>query len=124
MTLKKYLSTMLLLVFIAWFLWALVINAIDPFETNWIGVSLFYGTLFLALLGSASILGFLVRFVALRQKLAFRVVSDAFRQSFFFSFFLLAILFLLANGFFSWLNLVFLISGLSVLEFFLISVRK
>ncbi len=124
MTLKKYLGTMFVVVFIAWSLWALVLNSINPFETNWIGFSLFYGSLFLALLGSASLLGFIVRFVALRQKLAFRVVNDAFRQSFFFSFFLLAILFLLSQGFFSWLNLIFLISGLSVLEFFLISIRK
>ncbi|MCK5538531.1 MAG: hypothetical protein KAI79_17025 [Bacteroidales bacterium] len=124
MTLKKYLSTMLVVVFIAWASWVLVINVIDPYLTNWIGMTLFYASLFLALLGSASLLGFIVRFVALRQKLAFRVVNDAFRQSFFFSFFLLAILFLLSRELFSWWNLIFLISGLSVLEFFLISVRK
>lgn len=124
MTLKKYLTTMFIVVFIAWMAWIFVINTIDPFLTNWIGFSLFYGSLFLALLGTASILGFIVRFVALRQKLAFKVVNDAFRQSFFLSFFLLAILFLLSKDLFSWLNLIFLISGLSVLEFFLISVRK
>ncbi len=124
MTLKKYISTMLVVVSIAWISWIFVINTIDPYLTNFIGIALFYGSLFLALLGTASLLGFIVRFVALRQKLAFRVVNDAFRQSFFFSFFLLAILFLLSKGLFSWPNLVFLISGLSVLEFFLISVRK
>ncbi|MDA3840438.1 MAG: hypothetical protein PF572_05075 [Patescibacteria group bacterium] len=124
MTLKKYISTMLAVVSVSWISWIFVINIIDPYLTNWIGIALFYGSLFLALLGTASLLGFIVRFVALRQKLAFRVVNDAFRQSFFFSFFLLAILFLLSKGLFSWLNLVFLISGLSVLEFFLISVRK
>jgi hypothetical protein len=124
MTLKKYLSTMLIVVAISWASWVMVLLAIDPFLTNWIGFSLFYGSLFLALLGTASLLGFIIRFVVLRQKLAFKVVSDAFRQSFFFSFFLLAILFLLSMELFSWLNLLFLISGLSVLEFFLISVRK
>lgn len=124
MTLKKYLSTLLVVVVIAWASWVLVINVIDPYSTNWIGISLFYASLFLALLGTASLLGFLIRFVILRQKLAFRVVNDAFRQSFFFSFFLLAILFLLSRDLFSWWNLVFLISALSVLEFFLISVRK
>ena len=124
MTLKQYLSTLLVVVVIAWASWVLVINVIDPYSTNWIGISLFYASLFLALLGTASLLGFLIRFVILRQKLAFRVVNDAFRQSFFFSFFLLAILFLLSRDLFSWWNLVFLISALSVLEFFLISVRK
>jgi len=124
MTLKKYLSIMLVVVTISWASWALVINMIDPFQTNWIGIALFYGSFFLALLGTASLLGFIIRFVALRQKLAFRVVNDAFRQSFFFSFFLLAMLFLLSKGLFSWINLIFLISGLSVLEFFLISIRK
>ncbi len=124
MTLKKYLSIMTLVVLISWGVWYSVINMIDPDSTNWIGISLFYGSLFLALLGTSSLLGFLVRFVGLNQQLVFRSVNDAFRQSFFLSFFIIAILFLLSREMFSWLNLIFLISALSVLEFLLISIRK
>jgi len=124
MTLKRYLIFLLSIVVVSWAAWSLILFMIDPFLTNWIGVALFYASLFLALLGTASLLGFIIRFVALKQKLAFRVVSDAFRQSFFFASFLLAILFLLSMGLFSWLNILFLISGLSVLEFFLISLRR
>lgn len=124
MTLKKYLIIMAIVVTISWVTWYLVINMVNPESTNWIGMSLFYGSLFLALLGTSSLFGFMIRFVLLRQKLIFRAVNDAFRQSFFLSFFLLAILFLLSKDMLSWLNLIFLISTLSVLEFLLISVRK
>jgi len=124
MTLKKYLSIMTAMVIISWGALILVIYSVNPESTNWIGISLFYGSLFLAILGSSSLLGFIIRFIALKQRLVFRLVGDAFRQSFFFSFFIVAILFFLSKDLFTWLNLAFLISALSILEFFLISVRK
>ncbi|PLX21600.1 hypothetical protein C0584_02195 [Candidatus Parcubacteria bacterium] len=112
------------MVIISWGALILVIYSVNPESTNWIGISLFYGSLFLAILGSSSLLGFIIRFIALKQRLVFRLVGDAFRQSFFFSFFIVAILFFLSKDLFTWLNLAFLISALSILEFFLISVRK
>jgi hypothetical protein len=124
MTLKRYLLIMLAATLVCWTLWGVVLFIIDPEVTNWIGFLLFYSTLFLALAGSSAIIGFLVRFAALRQIMVFRLVKEAFRQSFLFSILIVVCLLLLSNGLFTWLNVSFLIIGLTVLEFFLLSYEK
>ncbi|MFH1427777.1 MAG: hypothetical protein ABIG60_04605 [Patescibacteria group bacterium] len=104
-----------------WSAFLFVLTTVDPFKTNWLGFILFYLSFFLAVSGTTAIAGFIIRFIALKRELVFYSVKIAFRQSFLFSFFLAAILFLLANNLFTWLNLFLLIIGLSVLEYFLIS---
>ncbi len=88
------------------------------------GFLFFYLSLFLSAVGTASLIGFIIRFVGLKHELAFRSVRDAFRQSFLLAFLIIAILFLLSKNLFSWLNVFFLVIGLSILEFFLISYQK
>lgn len=124
MTLRAYLIIMSITTILCWFAFIFVLWSVNPGITNWIGFLLFYLSLFLSLVGTGALIGFVVRFVGLKHELAFRSVGDAFRQSFLFSFLITAVLFLLSKNLFSWLNLVLLIIGLSVLEFFLISYRK
>lgn len=124
MTLRAYLFIMLLATIVCWTAFAFIILTVNPETTNWVGFLLFYFSLFLALTGTAAIIGFLIRFIGLRRVLAFNSVRDAFRQSFLLAFLFAAILFLLAKDLFSWFNLIFLVAGLSVLEYFLISYRK
>jgi len=85
---------------------------------------LFYFSLFLAVVGTAALIGFVVRFVALKQKLAFYLVKEAFRQSFLFSILVVVSLILLSKGFFTWMNLFFLVVALSLLEFFMLSYKS
>ena len=115
---------MLVTTLLCWLAFVFVLYNVNPGITNWLGFLLFYSSLFLALVGTAAIFGFVIRFIGLRHKLAFRSVKDAFRQSFLFSFFIVATLVLLSQDLFSWLNLFFLVVGLSVLEFFLIGYSK
>lgn len=124
MTLKVYLTIMILATLICWSAFAFILWTVSPDITNWLGFTLFYLSFFLSLAGTAAIIGFLARFVGFKRKLIFRSVKDAFRQSFLFSFLIIAILFLLSKDLFSWANVFFLIVGLSVLEFFLISYNK
>jgi len=124
MTLKKYLLTILLTTIICWSAFIFVLVSINPLITNGIGFLLFYLSLFFAILSTSAIIGFLLRFVALKQRLVFRLVTDAFRQSFFFSFLIIFSLFLSSKGLFTWLNVILLIFGLSIIEFLLISARK
>jgi hypothetical protein len=106
---------------VCWTAWIIVLFMINPLVTNWIGFVMFYSSLFLALVGTAALTGFIIRFIALKQELAWRLVKEAFRQSFLFSMLIVISLILLSKDLFSWLNLLFLILGLSILEFFLIS---
>lgn len=107
-----------------WSGWAFVVFTINPETTNWPGFFLFYLSLFLSLIGTGAIVGFLIRFAWLKYELAFRSVKDAFRQSFLFAFLIIAALFLLSKDLFNWMNLLFLIAGLALLEYFLVSYKN
>jgi len=124
MTLKKYLSLMVLATSVCWGIWIFVVLTINPDITNWIGFVLFYVSLFLAIVGASAIVGFVIRFVTLKQELAFYLVKESFRQSFLFSSLIVISLFLLSRGLFTWLNLFFLMASLSILEYFLLSYDK
>lgn len=123
MTLRGYSIIMILATIISWSLWVLIVRLVNPEVTNWIGFSLFYFSLFLSLLGTSALIGFFIRII-LKQELVFKLVKDAFRQSFLFSFLILASLILLSKDLFSWLNVAFLILALSILEFFLLSYEQ
>jgi hypothetical protein len=109
---------------VCWTAWTYILIIINPAVTNWIGFLLFYVSLFLALTGTAALVGLLIRFIALKHELVFKSVKEAFRQSFLFAFLIVAVLFLISRDLFTWLNLGLLIVGLSVLEFFLLSYTK
>lgn len=124
MTLRIYLIVMLLTTLVCWAAWLYTVFTVDPNVTNWIGFSLFYVSLFLSIVGTAAITGFLARFIVLRQRLAFNSVKEAFRQSFLFAILIIISLVLLSRDLFTWMNLSFLVVGLSVLEFFLLEYEK
>jgi hypothetical protein len=124
MTLKSYLLIMSLTTLVSWLAFGFVIFTIDPQITNWVGFALFYTSLFVALIGTFSILGFFIRFILLKEELVFRSVKEAFRQSFLLSFLLLSCMFLLSRNLFNWFNAILLALGLTVMEFFLVSYNK
>ena len=120
MTLRNYLIFMLSATIVCWAVFAYVIYTINPNATNWVGFSLFYCSLFLSLLGSSAIIGFLIRFIILRQRLVFRSVSEAFRQSFLIASLIIVALILLARDLFTWINIIILIAGVALLEYLLV----
>ena len=124
MTLRQYLLIMTLMTAFCWLVFGYVVFTVNPEITNNAGFGLFYFSLFASLVGSAALVGFLIRFVFLRHELIGRTVKIAFRQSFMFAFFIIAVLFLQERGLLSWLNALILIIGLSALEFFLLSYGK
>lgn len=124
MTLKNYLFVMSVLTMICWGVFFFVANLVDPAATTWFGYGLFYLSLFLALSGTAALIGFIFRFVALKKELAFNLVKVAFRQSFLFSFFIVLLLILKSQQLFNWLNLFLLIVVFAIFELFLISYKK
>jgi len=107
-----------------WLILVFIIWTVNPEITNWIGFLMFYFSLFLALVGTATIIGFVVRFIVFKEELIFRLVKEAFRQSFLFSALVIISLILLVSNLFSWLNVLLLVIGLSALEYFLLSWQK
>ncbi|MEI6836134.1 MAG: hypothetical protein WCK59_04865 [Candidatus Falkowbacteria bacterium] len=124
MTLKKYLMVTALATAVCWTIFLFVSSVINPELTSWLGFLLFYLSLFMAVSGTASLIGFLIRFVALKHELAFYAVKIAYRQSFLFALFIIAILILLSQDLFTWLNLFMLVAVFVIAETFMIHVQK
>lgn len=124
MTLKNYLFVMSVLTTVCWGIFVFVAGLVDPIATNWLGFILFYLALFLALSGTAALIGFIFRFVALKKELAFNLVKVAFRQSFLFALFIIFLLILKSQQLFNWVNLFLLVIIFTILELFLITYKK
>lgn len=124
MTLKKYLMATAVATAICWTVFLFVSSVINPETTSWLGFALFYLALFMAISGTASLIGFLVRFVAMRHELAFYAVKIAYRQSFIFALFIIITLILLSQGLFTWLNLLMLITIFVIAELVMINSQK
>lgn len=118
---KRYLLLAAFGTIICWAAWALVLFYIDPFISGFIGLTSFYLTLFLALLGTFSLLGFLFRRTFLRDRIAYHHIGVSVRQGLFFSLVVVGGLLLRGTGLYTWWNLAFLVAGFTVLEFFFLS---
>jgi hypothetical protein len=123
MTLKSYLLSMSIATLICWSVFVFIINTINPFTTNYLGFILFYLALFFALSGTILLIGFFLRFIIFRQKLAFYLVKVAFRQSFLLALFLCVLLFFFSQALVNWLNLVLLLTVFIILEVFFASFK-
>jgi len=78
----------------------------------------------MAVTGTGSIIGFIIRFLFLKHELIVRSVLVAFRQGFFAAILISALLFIFSRDIFSWLNLGLLIVCLTALEFLLLSLES
>lgn len=123
MTLRKYLTLVISLTLICWLIFLLVIFLIDPEQLGILGFFLFYFSLFLALGGTLSIIGFLIR-ARLFQDLIFYQVKIAFRQGFILSGLIVFLLVLKGLNLLYWWNAIILILFLISLEIFLILRKK
>lgn len=124
MTLKKYLFVMGALTAACWGIFIFVASLIDPTITNWLGLTLFYLALFLSLSGTLALIGFMFQFFILKKDLAFNLVKKSFRRALVFSFFIILLLILKAQGLFNWLNLLLLIIIFVIGEIFVSGYKK
>lgn len=123
MTLKKYLNLMGILTLVCWLAWVAVLFFVNPEETGLIGFVLFYFSLFLAVLGTASVLGFIIR-ARFNKGPVFKQVELAFRQGIWLSLLVIGVLLLQGQGLLRWWNGLLLLLFLMFLEFFFLSSRK
>lgn len=79
MNFRAYLWTMTLITIVAWGGWAYVLWSVNPAEAGWLGLILFYITLFAALIGTFAVSGSLYRVLILKHK---EVISREVRITF------------------------------------------
>lgn len=104
----------------AWIVWLLTIARLDPATAGTIGYSIFYLALFCAVGGSATIVGLFVRRHADGHP---RAIHIAIRQGALTGLAVTIAVFLQTRELLTWLNLLFLIAALTLLELFVISLR-
>jgi len=125
MSIKAYNIVMLLATVLAWFGFFIIISSFDPNEGSWLVYTLFYSILFLSILGTFSLLGFLTRSIFNRKKTRPRLLAiEAFRQAVIFSAVLVVAMMLQAGRILTWWNMVLLVILATVLEFVILVFRQ
>ncbi|OGH76946.1 MAG: hypothetical protein A2469_02405 [Candidatus Magasanikbacteria bacterium RIFOXYC2_FULL_40_16] len=125
MNLRQYLIVMVLATILCWVSWFFVILNIDPFETNLSGFIFFYVSIFLAMVGTFSIILFSsYQVVNKRERPMYFHVQKSFRDSIVMAIFITALLYLQGSGLMNVWNFVILVSAALSLLIFLIFNKK
>lgn len=119
MTLKAYIFGMTASVILCSISWALIVVYINPYETNLIGVSLFYLSLFFCLTGLFALIGFYARKkIFMKNEAEFSKIEITFRQGFFLSLIFVGVLFLQSFRTLYWWNALFFVAVIIFLELY------
>lgn len=122
MTLSRYLLIMILATLLCWMAWFLVLFNISPFEATALSFLTFYASLFLALTGTFTVVGFLLRVWLFKEdEPRFREVQKTFRHGLLFGLLLIAAILLQSQRLLYWWNLTLLIMALAILELFFLN---
>ena len=125
MSLKQLLIIVASATAICWLSCAMVLFEVDPLTSGWVGLLIFYLSLFFALLGSFFMIVFLTRkYLIKKTELEYRIVNSSLRQSFFFALIIIGALFLQSKRFLTWWNIIILIVAIGALEYLFLSFRR
>ena len=96
--------------------------AVDPAASGSAGIALFYGSLFLSLVGTLALFGIIVRNFLFREEPHFVHVAIAFRQSILFALLLVTFLLFAHAQLLRWWLILILIVFFTVIEYLLLSI--
>ncbi len=124
MTLRQYLALMLAGTALSWTAVGLIVTSVDPTDTQPVIFAIFYASLGLALVGTFSTVGFILRNRLLsRDSVMSRQVAVSFRQSVLLTVLVIAALIMQSRSLLTWLNAGLLVGTITLLEFFFISTK-
>lgn len=106
---------------LGWIAWILVLIYVDPFKAGFVGFVFFYLSLFFALIGTLSVIGYFIRSKVHKEEITYQQVSNAFRQAILLAIFVAGSLFLKSFGLLNWFNIIIFIIALVLLEVFYLS---
>ncbi len=108
----------------SWAAWIYVLIGINPEEAGALSFFLFYLTLFLALVGTLSVLGVIFRARKAEQALLFREVRIAFRHAVILSSATILALFLASQDLLTWWNFIAIFVGIGVVEYLFLILQE
>jgi len=124
MTFRSYCFLMGFATLVCWSAVGAVLYAIDPFASGAFGITLFYASLFLALMGTLALAGIIMRKVLFHEEPHFVRVAVAFRQSILFALLIMTVLWLAHLHVLRWWLVVLLIVFFTVVEYLLLSLHQ
>lgn len=117
MSLSKYLILMICATLFCWAAFLIVLYSIDPFSTISLGLFLFYCALFFTVVGTLSLIGFLIRYFFNKHQFITQQVVISFRQAIWFGILIIVGLYLQSQSLVAWWNLLILIILLGIIEY-------
>lgn len=110
MTLRQYLILMSMATGMCWVAWLAIILSIDPQTASFTIFAFFYLSLFVALIGTISVIGFIIKRLMIKNdEIVFRHVKRTFRQSIIIASLLVLALVLKQKNLLTWWNGIMLI---------------
>lgn len=125
MTLRQYLILMSIGALICWLAWFFVLGSVDPGQAGFFGFLFFYASLFLALAGTFSVIGFLVKKIILKDdQIVFHHVRSTFRQGVLVATVIILGLILLQTKLLTWWDGILLLALFAAVEGIIFTNRK
>mgnify|MGYP001594027792 FL=1 len=121
MSVQRYLLTLGGATIVCFLAWGMVLFRIDPETSGFICHFSFYASLFLALGGLATLLGFSTRYLFFGKETPFRIITISMRQALWITLFIIISLLLLSQELFVWWSVILLVMGLGLLEYFFLT---
>lgn len=121
MSVRLYITIMLIATLLSWASWLLILFMVAPAEAGLLGFIFFYISLFLGLLGTVALIGLLIRHMKTRNKFIVEKVIISFRQGTWLSLLIVTSLLLQSHRLLTWWNITLLVLIAAFLEFFFIS---
>lgn len=121
MTVLRYFVLMIGATVLCWLSFGLVLFFIDPMTSGWIGITFFYLSLFVSVVGTLALLGFAIRILFWKDVLPYKHVGISLRQGLLFAILIVCSLILAREELFTWWSIILLIAGLGLLELFFLS---
>jgi len=125
MTIRHYLLLMLMGTALSWGAIVLIMTMVDPTGTQPLIFAVFFASLFLALTGTFSVLGFISRIAVLGKGFHLsKQVAVSFRQAAILSLLVTVALFLQSRSLLNWWNAALIVALATVIESFFITTKK
>lgn len=118
---RQYLITIGLTAVISWAAWIIVIFKLDPYESTGMALGLFFVSLFFALIGTFTLLGFGMRRWLSKQEVYYHHLTVSLRQGLLLSICTLLCIILLILGILTWWNGLLLVTVAVLIELVLTS---
>ena len=81
MSLLRFLALLAVGTILSWAAWVLTLMMLDPYSSGFIALALFYSSLFLAVVGTLTIIGFFIRYWLEKEKIPFQQIRTSLRQA-------------------------------------------